>query len=1338
MYGDKCFNSHIDNSKSAAGPTRRVVTDSRDILDVGTGDVRRRNSDGSVRELVIHATINGLPCQAVLDPGASRTLLPRKLLEEAAGFPHAGNRPIVRELASGITTTSFSGETSVCTLETTIRLRYYACVGYAPRGTTTTTTSEHFEREFEITALVSDVATEFLLGCDTLFDKGPLQELQHRITDPTTTYISTVKFSATVPPQLDEHGDELRPPLTRRAVSNVRDTENEGDDDELDASVLTMLAHHTPAAGTTDDFREVAESVVVNSSTVSDSGRQRMVQLLIKHRSLFVLDKSELPSTLPTDSPVNKFHVRLKDPKLLPPRVTRCHYGPDKYGAADAEIDAFVTAGIYKKAPPGTPAYSAGHLVTQKGKSRLTSDSRHLNNFTVRDPAYVASIERNMTTQLHAMQGCNVFSEIDLAAAFTGMEVAADSIPLMTVMTHRGPYYVIRTTFGAADVPAAFQHEHQLVYDSIRDEGPNQRNALFVDDTLIGATIGPNDGGLDEHLHYHDSLFHALFRRGWRISLRKCLFLASEGAFCGAITDGKTVRPDPKRTAVFAAMLPPTTFVQLRRVVGVCNWWAPDSDATEWLRLRVRFEGLLRQGITPGGKVSSAALGSLWDDSMTQAFERFKAIVCASTRALPDPRLPIYGRCDASSDGGCSANLIQFDRVTGKPQLLASFSHVWSATQRRWPPGRMEAYAPFLLVTRWATKYMMGLPLCLMEADANNLSSITDPSGNIASKDKQIAQWATTMLAYPFVASRTLRQPGPANDLADLTSRLPTASTTRRVTSSPIPGHTTVSQLTASILAHQRALTDKESSKLQHITTTDLGKVFLLRGSLYVPDAAKDERLTLLRLAHDSGGHVGIQRTSRALSSARFDWATSRDDIAAYCKSCVACQLWNAPHSPAAEGLSRPTQPPRPGHTLYLDFYGPFGDKRRHIVNIVDAFTRYIHLIAADATTAAEALRALERVRLTRGGVAPLALRVDSAKALIGRQLNDYTDKHGTKLLPSPPYAHHTLGMAEGKHKVLADMAKALWGRSAQEHLSIQADLDHLALLMNTAHNREIGMSPYYAQFGQHARTPLSDSSDFADIFDSQYQDAHDFTNHLAAVHELTTAASSVSKIADAASRDAYRTPTRTFARGDLVSLWFPASSKWEQCYRGPYRIASCINESWYNVSRLVDSDYVTTTQVSVARLRPFDATRMTIAKLLALDLDGDYAVVVSIDSHRARPNGELEFQITWHNDMKTWTTAPDGNLHRLDKFRDYIATHNIKASDLKPPSAASGTTQPTKRGRPPKVAPTTTTTSATTTPTPAPLPASMPAEPTKKGKGRGVSEVTVHPETRRTTRSRA
>ena len=192
--------------------------------------------------------------------------------------------------------------------------------------------------------------------------------------------------------------------------------------------------------------------------------------------------------------------------------------------------------------------------------------------------------------------------------------------------------------------------------------------------------------------------------------------------------------------------------------------------------------------------------------------------------------------------------------------------------------------------------------------------------------------------------------------------------------------------------------------------------------------------------------------------------------------------------------------------------------------------------------------------------------------------------------------------------------------------------------------------------YGRHPPSPLGSASDLSalgDQFSEAFASVLAYTNHLSAVHDLVASSANVATLADAAQRDRRQGPPRTFKPGQLVLVHHPATTKWAEFWRGPFQVVEATDASWYKLLKLqdVDSDVAPTT-VYVSRMRAFNATRTTTAKLLArvaagygVDTD-QHPYMERIDAHRTHhTSGEIEFSITWHNDTSSWVTAPEWNL---------------------------------------------------------------------------------------------
>ena len=96
-----------------------------------------------------------------------------------------------------------------------------------------------------------------------------------------------------------------------------------------------------------------------------------------------------------------------------------------------------------------------------------------------------------------------------------------------------------------------------------------------------------------------------------------------------------------------------------------------------------------------------------------------------------------------------------------------------------------------------------------------------------------------------------------------------------------------------------------------------------------------------LKLYHDEGGHLGMDRTYDLIRR-RFWWNTSYRDVVLHVKNCVVCNSRNLKRLRAPMGEN--ILPDRPGQACGIDTLGPFPESKQgntYIVHISDLFSGY-------------------------------------------------------------------------------------------------------------------------------------------------------------------------------------------------------------------------------------------------------------------------------------------------------------------------------------------------------------------------------------------------------------
>jgi hypothetical protein len=252
----------------------------------------------------------------------------------------------------------------------------------------------------------------------------------------------------------------------------------------------------------------------------------------------------------------------------------------------------------------------------------------------------------------------------------------------------------------------------------------------------------------------------------------------------------------------------------------------------------------------------------------------------------------------------------------------------------------------------------------------------------------------------------------------------------------------------------------------------------------------------------------------------------------------------------------------------------------------------------------------------------------------------------------------------------------------AAKALTQQSNLDGLARLYNEAYCRSIGASPARIHFGLGPDTALVGATNVTSVLPTlPLNDFETWHNHLSALQTLAAIGSSVSQLSTGEQRDASHDALPTFSPGDAVLVYYHATHKWELSYRGPFIVHAKSDPSWYQVRKLEDHDNTSAPliDVHVSRLRLFNMSRTSIAKLLGDRLGPDFGIVTAVLSHRPGPDGALEFEVRWQDDSTSFCSA--SALSRTTAFAAYVAAHGITPESLRPPPPVATATRGRSRG---------------------------------------------------------
>ena len=101
----------------------------------------------------------------------------------------------------------------------------------------------------------------------------------------------------------------------------------------------------------------------------------------------------------------------------------------------------------------------------------------------------------------------------------------------------------------------------------------------YLDDLLCLSS-----GSLQDHLAKLENILHRLSTAGLRINAEKSTFCATQIEYLGYYITREGVKPLPKKVQAILNLTPPTTFKELRRILGIVQYYRDiwENAAISW------------------------------------------------------------------------------------------------------------------------------------------------------------------------------------------------------------------------------------------------------------------------------------------------------------------------------------------------------------------------------------------------------------------------------------------------------------------------------------------------------------------------------------------------------------------------------------------------------------------------------------------------------------------------------------------------------------------------------------------------------------------------------------
>ena len=682
-----------------------------------------------------------------------------------------------------------------------------------------------------------------------------------------------------------------------------------------------------------------------------------------------------------------------------------------------------------------------------------------------------------------------------------------------------------------------------------------------------------------------------------------------ETEYVGRVINSEGWKFSEKKKAEVFNFRKPQRLGELKSFIGLCEFF--HSHVRNYSDIMKPLQNALH-GYTKKVRQTRLKLNS----EQELAFKTIQEeIANSATLYFRDPHGTVYLQTDAS-DYGIGAYLFQI--VDGEKRPVAFLSKTLDKTQLRWSTPEKEGFAIYYALKK--LEYLLRDTHFILQTDHKNLIYINDTAS------PKIIRWKLAIQEYDFDIEHI---PGKSNIVADNLSRL-----------------------------CQFPIKENETNIEEDIVMGLLNE-FVIPRPMY----------QIIAKCHNSIiGHHGVARTYEkvkvylASQQKGEPWTHMREHIRVFIKRCPCCQKMSRLKIPIHTNPFT-TATYYPMERIAVDSIGPLPpdeDGNKHIIVLIDCFSRYVCLYPVKDATAKSAAKALLKF-FGHFGVPPQVL-TDNGPMFVNELIEEFMKLIGTEHVLTMAYSKEENALVERVNKeVMRHMRNIIFDNRVKNHWSDYhpiveriinsqvhsvtkvspaqiiygnaIDLDRSILLPTTSRHEKQG-----EKLSQWTARMLQAQEDVIRVA-REHQEEHD-------VHHIAMHTSERTEF-----------PINSYVLAQYENLEHKAPSKLHPHLKGPYQVVN-YSGSVYTVRNLVTNkleDY------HVTNLRPFEYDPMEVDPRQVANVDSDHVDIDEIVDHTGNPKrrGLMKFRVRWNDGDETWEYW--SNVRRTIACHKYLEAHNMK-----------------------------------------------------------------------------
>ena len=647
-----------------------------------------------------------------------------------------------------------------------------------------------------------------------------------------------------------------------------------------------------------------------------------------------------------------------------------------------------------------------------------------------------------------AMNGCKVFSCIDIRDAYHNVRVSKDSQKYLIINTHIGLFAFKRLPNGVHSGPAVFQQ----IIDTVLAGIP--KVICILDDILCG--------GIDvqDQLNTLSVVLCRLQSAGFKLNKAKCKFLQSSVTYLGHVIDAEGLHPTDSKLKAIRDAPAPRNVVELRAYLGLLMFYS-------------RFLPNHSTVLAPLNELLKSDVSWRWTQKETDAFIASKKLLCESqTLVHYDSSKPLFLSCDASQSG---AGAVLSHYIDGNYRPVAFASCTLSDSQKNYSQLEKEAFSIIFGLKRFH-QFLAGRSFTIITDHRPLLSLLAPDKPAPMHTAARLQRWSLIMSSYKYKLQ--YRRTNEHCD-ADCMSRLPLpemwnpksenvecyfmdTNVDSTVTCTQISQATRVDPVLSRVYSFvtngwPQTITDPDIrpyKERQDQLTVEQGCV-LWGMRVIVPEVL---RTKVLEEIHET--HPGMTRM-KAIARSFVWWPQLDKQIEDKVSSCTICQAMK-PNPPTAQ-VHPWCYPSRPWSRIHVDYAGPVNGSMYLVV--VCAYSKYPEIVKMSSTTSSATIDALRQI-FSRHGLCE-TLVSDNGPQFVSQEFEMFCANNGIVHKTSAVYKPSTNGQAERVVRLLKTAIK----QAQLMHVNVDTMIAKYLLVYRTTPHATTGEAPSVLLMGRRLRT---------------------------------------------------------------------------------------------------------------------------------------------------------------------------------------------------------------------------------------------------------------------------